>query len=61
MEVVRRPMLAELRRLLETMPASKLGFVVTGAESEELYGYGYGGYYYYAGTDKPRVSEGVAG
>jgi Mrp family chromosome partitioning ATPase/capsular polysaccharide biosynthesis protein len=46
MEVVRRPMLAELRRLLETMPASKLGFVVTGAEAEEMYGYGYGGYYY---------------
>lgn len=47
MEVVRRPMIAELRRLLDTMPATKLGFVVTGAESEESYGQGYGGYYYY--------------
>jgi Mrp family chromosome partitioning ATPase/capsular polysaccharide biosynthesis protein len=47
MEVVRRPMLSELRRLLDTMPANKLGFVVTGAESEEAYGYGYGGYAYY--------------
>jgi Mrp family chromosome partitioning ATPase/capsular polysaccharide biosynthesis protein len=46
MEVVRRPMLAEMHRLLETMPAVKLGFVVTGAESEESYGDGYGGYYY---------------
>ena len=44
---LRRPMLAELRRLLDTMPTMKLGFVVTGAESEETYGYGYGysGYY----------------
>ena len=47
MEVMRRPMLGELRRLLDTMPAAKLGFVVTGAESEESYGYGYGGYYYH--------------
>jgi Mrp family chromosome partitioning ATPase/capsular polysaccharide biosynthesis protein len=47
MEVVRKPMLSELRRLLDNMPANKLGFVVTGAESEETYGYGYGGYQYY--------------
>jgi non-specific protein-tyrosine kinase len=46
MDVVRKPMLVELRRLLEAMPASKLGFVVTGAESEEVHGYGYGGYDY---------------
>ena len=47
MQVMRRPMLTELHRLLETMPAHKLGFVVTGAEAEDAYGYGYGGYYYY--------------
>jgi Mrp family chromosome partitioning ATPase/capsular polysaccharide biosynthesis protein len=41
MEVLRRPMLSELRRLLESMPARKLGFVVTGAEADEAYGYGY--------------------
>ncbi len=47
MEAVRRPMVTELKRLLDTMPAAKLGFVVTGAEAEEAYGAGYGGYYYY--------------
>jgi Mrp family chromosome partitioning ATPase/LPS O-antigen subunit length determinant protein (WzzB/FepE family) len=60
MEVVRRPMLSELRRLLETMPANKLGFVVTGAESEETFGYGYGGYSYYRGYESaPPQEEGV--
>lgn len=57
MEVIRKPMLAELRRLLETMPARKLGFVVTGAESEETYGYGYGGYYYARAYQSPVESE----
>lgn len=37
--VVRRRMLAELRRLLETSPAKTLGYVVTGAEAAESYGY----------------------
>jgi succinoglycan biosynthesis transport protein ExoP len=46
MEVMRRQMLTELHRLLETMPANKLGFVVTSAEAEEGYESGYGGYYY---------------
>jgi succinoglycan biosynthesis transport protein ExoP len=46
MEVMRRAMLAELSRLLDTMPAHKLGFIVTGAEAEEGSEYGYGGYYY---------------
>jgi polysaccharide biosynthesis transport protein len=45
MNVVRRPMLRELRRVLDASPAQKLGFVVTGAEVEEGYGYGYGGYH----------------
>jgi len=35
-------MLGELNRLLETMPANKLGFIATGAEAEESYGYAYG-------------------
>ena len=42
----RRPMLNELRRVLESCPAAKLGFVVTGTHLEDGYGYGYGGYYY---------------
>lgn len=43
LNVLRRPMLKELQRVLDSTPAAKLGFVITGAESEE--GYGYGGYY----------------
>jgi hypothetical protein len=35
-------MLNELRRLLDTTPADKLGFVVTGGAADEGYGYGYG-------------------
>jgi hypothetical protein len=50
MDVMRRGMLTELKRLLDTMPAEKLGFIVTGADEEESYGYGYGsgysGYHY---------------
>jgi Mrp family chromosome partitioning ATPase len=45
MNVVRRPMLSELRRLLDSSPARKLGFLVTGADGPEAYGYGgYVGY-----------------
>ncbi len=43
LNVVRRPMLGELRRLLDASPAAKLGFVLTGADFEE--GYGYANYY----------------
>ncbi len=60
MNVVRRQMLAELRRLLEAAPATKLGFVVTGAEGEQGYGYGYGsgyGYGYQPRKDKERLEE----
>jgi succinoglycan biosynthesis transport protein ExoP len=45
--VVRRPILTELRRALDASPALKLGFVLTGAEGEDGYGYGEGGYYYH--------------
>ncbi|MGH2883791.1 MAG: CpsD/CapB family tyrosine-protein kinase, partial [Solirubrobacteraceae bacterium] len=57
MEVMRRPMLTELKRLLDTMPANKLGFVVTGAEAEEDYGYGYGGYHYYRPYERREKSS----
>jgi polysaccharide biosynthesis transport protein len=42
MNVVRRPMLNELRRLLDSAPATKLGFIVTGVTDEVGYGVGYG-------------------
>ena len=55
LETVRRPVLADLKRLLGSSPARKLGFVVTGAEAEESYGnsYGYGAGYAY----QPRPAE----
>jgi Mrp family chromosome partitioning ATPase/capsular polysaccharide biosynthesis protein len=43
-DVLRRGMLSELARLLQAMPARKLGFVVTGLRHRNL-AYGYGGYY----------------
>jgi Mrp family chromosome partitioning ATPase len=54
LKVVRRPMLAELRRLLAVAPATKLGVVVTGAQGEE--GYGYGSYYYARTTKRSKVT-----
>ncbi len=46
MNVVRRPMLRELGRVLDSSPAQKLGFVVTGAGGHESY-YGYESSYRY--------------
>jgi Mrp family chromosome partitioning ATPase len=51
LNVVRRPALTELRRLLDASTAEKLGFVLAGAESEDGYGYRAGGYYYYGRAD----------
>ena len=46
LHTLRRSMLAELHRLLEACPARTLGYVLTGAELEQGYGYGtYGPYY----------------
>jgi capsular exopolysaccharide synthesis family protein len=42
--LVRRPMMTELRRQLAAAPCMKLGFVFTDAEADEQYGYGYYGY-----------------
>ena len=47
LNVLRRPMLNELRRVLATLPAQQLGFVLTGADLDDGYTYGYGGYYRY--------------
>jgi non-specific protein-tyrosine kinase len=49
---IRRPVLTELHRVLESCPAKKLGFVLAGADREE--GYGYGSYGYYEQAPKAR-------
>ncbi len=48
LNVAKRPVLRELRRVLENCAAEPLGFVLAGAESEE--GYDYGASYYYGRT-----------
>jgi receptor protein-tyrosine kinase len=56
---IRRPVVEELRRVLETAPVVKLGFVVTGTGAGESYGYGYGyqyGYETQRRRDRERVS-----
>jgi Mrp family chromosome partitioning ATPase len=55
MKVAKRPMLRELRRVLESCAAAPLGFVLAGAELEE--GYGYGRYDYYSRPDTSRETE----
>lgn len=56
MNVVRRPMLRELRRVLEATPTNRLGFIATGADRSESH-YGYIGYHYRA---QARAREPVA-
>jgi Mrp family chromosome partitioning ATPase len=55
LDLVRRPMVHELRRELASARAVGLGVVVTDAEAESGYGYGgaYGGYSYGAPADQP--------
>ncbi|HEV2776139.1 MAG TPA: CpsD/CapB family tyrosine-protein kinase [Solirubrobacteraceae bacterium] len=53
---VKTAALKELERILENAPVSKLGFIVTGAESDDTFtgGYGYGyGYGYRSEADRP--------
>jgi hypothetical protein len=58
LNIVRRPMLAEVRRVLHACPAEKLGFVLTGADLEDAYGYGgYAGYYKYKGHPEVEVPK----
>jgi Mrp family chromosome partitioning ATPase len=57
--VIRRPMLKELRRVLDAVPAGKLGFVLTGANQEESYG-GYGAYSYRYHAYETRVRETIS-
>jgi Mrp family chromosome partitioning ATPase len=55
LRLLRRGVLAELARALETCATIKLGVVVTGAETEA--GYGYGGYDYYRSAKKAHEDE----
>jgi receptor protein-tyrosine kinase len=38
--ILKRPLLNELRRVLDVAPAAKLGFCLTGVETADEYGYG---------------------
>jgi polysaccharide biosynthesis transport protein len=42
---VRRPVVRELKRVLDTSSGTKLGFALAGAQLQDGYGYGYGEYY----------------
>lgn len=58
LNVVRRPMLAEMRRVLHSSPAARLGFVLTGAGQEDGYGYGgYSGYYQQRGPEETEPAK----
>ena len=57
--VVRRNVLGELRRVLDSVPTAKLGFVLTGADIEDGYGYGAGYGYTSAPKAEPRTQERV--
>ena len=63
--IIKRQVLDELRRVLEVCPAAKLGFVLTGVDESE--GYGYGGYAGYSSASprqprvEPRLEDHVAG
>ena len=47
LNLVRRPVLTELRRLLDSIPIAKLGLVLAGADGERKGDYGYGYSYGY--------------
>jgi hypothetical protein len=56
MDLFRRPMLRELRRVLDTIPTRKIGFVAAGLDS----GAGYSGHDTYDRRPAPRTQEPVA-
>ena len=59
LNVLRRPMLNELHRVLDACPAAKLGFVLTGSNLGDDYGYGSYGYGYssYASSQQREPEE----
>lgn len=52
LKVVSRPMIREVNRILEAAPAPTLGFVATGADPGQTYGYTYASY-----TFRPRARK----
>jgi Mrp family chromosome partitioning ATPase len=57
LNILRRPMLNELRRVLGTLPTQQLGFVLTGADLDDGYTYGYSGYdSYERGPSRPETA-----
>jgi succinoglycan biosynthesis transport protein ExoP len=57
LQTLRKATLNELARVLESVPAAKLGCVVTGAETEDESPYGYGGRYYNYSREREAVAE----
>ena len=59
LKVIRRGMLAELHRILDAVPAEKLGFAVTDAGAEDGYGqaYGYGYGYGHTASDNGHAAN----
>jgi Mrp family chromosome partitioning ATPase len=60
LETARRPLLAELRRVLETSTATTLGVVVTGVSGKSGHGYGSGYMPKRADSIPERLPESVA-
>lgn len=61
LDLVRRPMLNEVKTLLEPVPTSKLGVIIAGAETDSSYGYGYGAkaYGYQEAADAPESARSI--
>jgi polysaccharide biosynthesis transport protein len=59
LKVLRRHTVNELRRVLENVPASPLGFVITNAETDKGYGYGYGYGYGQSGAQRQPSRRGA--
>jgi capsular exopolysaccharide synthesis family protein len=57
LSTARRPVLAELHRVLETTPVVKLGVAVTGVPVDQSYGYGYGYAFGYGSARKARAKQ----
>jgi tyrosine-protein kinase len=55
LRLARRQVLSELHRILGTLPAQPLGFVVAGAQLDQQYGYAYAEYY--DGSKKPAAAR----